>query len=103
MIEQLLSRERTAAYKCQEFVNEAWQMITGENLEQRMLDHIAGKTSFELLTKPISPCIVFLSNDPRSPTHIGLFYCDKVLHLAEAAQYVPLELIFGFKNCEFYR
>ncbi len=103
MIEQLLSRERTATYKCQEFVNEAWTLITGENLEQRMFDHMAGKTSFELLPEPISPCIVFLSNDKRSPTHIGLFYCGKVLHLAESGQYVPLEVIFGYKNCEFYR
>ncbi len=104
MIEQLLNRERGHGYACQEFVNEAWQIITGEDLSQRMLDHANGHGDFERLDEPISPCLVFFSNKKAlSANHIGLFYCGKVLHLAEAAQYVPLELILGFENCEFYR
>lgn len=103
MIEQLLSRERSHNYMCQDFVNEAWKIITGEDLAQRLNDHLNGSGHFEQLSEPISPCIVFFSNKARSANHIGLFYGQKVLHLAQAAQYVPLELIIGFENCEFYR
>lgn len=102
MIEQLLNRERGPGYACQEFVNEAWQIITGEDLSQRLNDHQNNRKMLEQLSEPISPCLVFFSN-ARYENHVGLFYCGKVLHLAEAAQYVPLELIFGFNKCEFYR
>ena len=102
MIEQLLDRERKAGYACQEFVNEAWQIITDEDLSKRLKRHLKGRTDFEKLSEPISPCLVFFSN-ARHENHIGLFYAGKVLHLADAAQYVPLELIFGFNKCEFYR
>lgn len=102
MVEDLLGRERRLGYACQEFVNEAWGVITGECLAQRLDDHLNGLGSFEQLSEPISPCLVFFSN-ARHQNHIGLFYAGKVLHLADAAQYVPLELILGFQNCEFYR
>ncbi|TCM62295.1 hypothetical protein EC844_12523 [Acinetobacter calcoaceticus] len=104
MIEQFLDREPKQGYVCNEFVIEAWQAVTGEDLKQRLEDHLNGNTSFEQLSEPISPCLVLFSNSARSPTHIGLFYDCKVLHLAASgAQYVPLEMILGFKNREFYR
>lgn len=102
MIEQLLSRERTAKYACQDFVNEAWKIITGEDLEQRLFDHQNGRNQLQRLDEPISPCVVYFSN-ARYENHVGLFYAGKVLHLASAAQYVPLEAIYGFEQREFYR
>lgn len=102
MIEQLLNRERSANYACQEFVSEAWKMLTGDDLKQRLFDHQNGSNKFERLFEPISPCLVFFSN-ARYQNHIGLFYAGKVLHLADAGQYVPLELILGFDKYEFCR
>ncbi|AOA58239.1 hypothetical protein [Acinetobacter larvae] len=102
MIEQLLNRERRADYDCQDFVNEAWELITGEDLAQRLLDHQNHRKLLERLDEPVSPCLVYFSS-ARYENHVGLFYSGKVLHLANAAQYVPLDLIFGFDQCEFYR
>ncbi|MDQ8953474.1 hypothetical protein RFH42_10935 [Acinetobacter rudis] len=102
MIEQLLCRERRKDYNCQDFVGEAWEILTGEKLKQKIFDHQNQRNKLERLDEPISPCLVFFSN-ARYQNHIGLFYDGKVLHLTDAAQYVPLELIFGFDQCEFYR
>lgn len=104
MIEHLLDREPRQGYMCNEFVCEAWQAVTGEDLKQRLENHLNGIGGFERLDEPISPCLVFFSNSARSASHIGLFYDDKILHLGcSGAQYIPLELIIGFKEREFYR
>lgn len=102
MIEHLLSRERRKSYNCQDLVSEAWKILTGEDLKKKIFDHQNHRKMLKRLDEPISPCLVFFSN-ARYQNHIGLFYAGKVLHLADAAQYVPLELIFGFDQCEFYR
>lgn len=104
MIDDLLDREFRHGYTCNEFACEAWKLVTGEDLSQRLNLFLNGGEGFERLDKPISPCLVFLHNSARSETHIGLFYEGRVLHLAVmGAQYVPLEFIVGYKYCEFYQ
>ncbi|WP_291370139.1 MULTISPECIES: hypothetical protein [unclassified Acinetobacter] len=104
MIDELLDREFRHGYTCNEFACEAWKLVTGEDLSQRLELFLNGGEGFERLDKPISPCLVFFHNSARSETHIGLFYEGRVLHLAaRGAQYVPLEFIVGYKYCEFYQ
>ncbi|MCB8769351.1 hypothetical protein [Acinetobacter soli] len=103
-IDHLLDRIWTPKYTCNEFLCEAWQSITGENLTDRLQLFLSGSGDFQRIDEPISPCIVFFTNGPRSSTHVGLFYCDKLLHLStRGVQFLPLELIsINFRETRFY-
>lgn len=103
-IDNLLDRVWTKDYTCNEFLCESWKQVTGKDMTKRLDRFLKGKGRFKRLNEPISPCIVFFTNGPRSSTHVGLFYCDKVLHLSAAgAQYIPLELLsMYFKETRFY-
>lgn len=103
-INHLLDRIWSKNYTCNEFVCEAWQDIKGENLTERLNHFLNGEGDFKRIDEPISPCIVFFSNGPRSSTHVGLFYCDKLLHLSgRGVQFVPLEIVaMNFREVRFY-
>ena len=103
-IDNLLDRIWSKDYTCNEFACEAWQQITSENLTKRLTKLLNGKDSFKRIEEPISPCIVFFTNNNRSSTHVGLFYGDKLLHLTpRGVQYVPLELVtHNFREVRFY-
>ncbi|MEG1695791.1 MAG: hypothetical protein RRZ32_00495 [Acinetobacter sp.] len=103
-INHLLDRIWSKEYTCNEFVCEAWQDIKGENLTERLNHFLNGEGDFKRINEPISPCIVFFSNGPRSSTHVGLFYCDKLLHLSgRGVQFVPLEIVaMNFREVRFY-
>ena len=103
-IDNLLDRVWTSKYTCNEFTCEAWLQITGEDLTQRLQDFLNGKSSFTLHEEPSSPCIVFFTNGKETPTHVGVFFEDKLLHLSKrGAPYVPLEIIkMGFRQTRYY-
>ncbi|EOQ73462.1 hypothetical protein [Acinetobacter lactucae] len=103
-LDDLHSRVWTKDYTCNDFLCEAWERVTGKDLKKRLDRFLNGKGRFKKLTEPISPCIVFFTNGSRSSTHVGLFYCDKVLHLTgRGVQYVPLEIIsMNFRETRFY-
>lgn len=103
-IDHLLDRTWSKDYTCNEFLCEAWHSILGENLAERLQQFLNGSGDFKRIDEPISPCIVFFSNGPRSSTHVGLFYCDKLLHLStRGVQFLPLELIsINFRETRFY-
>lgn len=105
MINDLFDREYTQDYTCNEFACEAWGEITGENLVERLNNHLNGIGDFEQLKEPISPCIAFFSRNPKSPTHVGLFYDQKILHLSpRGVQHMPMEYVMmGFRTVSFYR
>ena len=103
-IDNLLDRIWSPDYTCNEFLCEAWQQITGENLTERLQHFLNGSGEFKRINEPLSPCIVFFTNGSRSSTHVGLFYCDKVLHLSgRGVQYLPLEILsMNFRETRFY-
>lgn len=103
-IDNLLDRTWSKDYTCNEFVCEAWKQITGNDLTQRLNEYLNGKGKFKRLDHPISPCLVFFSNNARSATHIGLFYDYKLLHLSQkGVQFIPLELVaMSFREVRFY-
>lgn len=103
-IDNLLDRIWTKDYTCNEFLCDAWKQVVGKDLTKRLDKFLNGKGRFKRLDKPISPCIVFFTNGPRSSTHVGLFYGSKVLHLSGAgAQYIELELLsMHFRETRFY-
>ncbi|TCB50952.1 hypothetical protein E0H80_06170 [Acinetobacter sp. ANC 4779] len=105
VINDLFDREYTQDYTCNEFACEAWERITGENLTERLNDYLNDAGSFEGLDVPISPCIAFFSRNPKSSTHVGLFYEGKILHLSpRGVQHIPLDYIMlGFKTVSFYK
>lgn len=104
-IDNLLDRVWTHSYTCNEFAVEAWKQITGEDITKRLNKTINGKQAFKKLSEPISPCIVYMTNNNRSSTHVGLFYCDKLLHLTPlGVQLIPLELVQQhFREVRFYK
>lgn len=59
IVNDMLDREWQPNYTCHEFVCEAWQKITGENLQQRLNAFLNQEGDFKQLSEPISPCIAF--------------------------------------------
>ena len=104
-LDLFLDRTWSNHYTCNEFVCEVWEHLMQENLSQRLYDQLKGKACFRRLDHPTSPCIVFFTNSNRSSTHVGLFYCDKLLHLTpRGVQFVPLELIaMSFREVRYYQ
>lgn len=104
-IDTLLDRIWSNNYTCHEFTCEAWGLLTKQDLSHRLYKQLNGGTCFKQLDHPISPCIVFFTNNNQSSTHVGLFYCDKLLHLTpRGVQFVPLELIaMSFREVRYYQ
>lgn len=103
-LDDLLDREWTAQYTCNEFACEVWQRITDENLTERLYDFLNGNSSFIVHEEPVSPCIVFFTNGKQTPTHVGVFFEDALYHLSmRGAQYVPLDIVkMGFRQARYY-
>ena len=96
MLDELMDRTWKKGYTCHEFACEAWKKITGKELTLKKRKPIK---------QPKSPCIVFLYNNERSDSHVGIFYQGRVIHLGvRGVQYVPLEcLTIGFRKVSFYK
>ena len=103
-LDDLLDRVWTSEYTCNEFACEAWQKITGEDLTQRLTDFLNGNSGFTSHEEPISPCIVFFTNGKQTPTHVGVFFEQKLLHLSmRGGQYVPLDIVkINFRQARYY-
>lgn len=103
--DNLLDRTWSKDYTCNEFACDAWQQITGEDLLKRIQASFDGHGRFEQLSEPISPCIAYFKINDYSPTHVGVFFDNKVLHLTgRGVQYMPLDIVsFGFKEVRFYK
>ena len=103
-IDNLLDRTWSRDYTCNEFACEAWKQITGKDLSKRIYKALNSEDCFKRIDEPISPCIVFFKNSEKSSTHVGLFYCDKLLHLTpRGVQFVPLEVIaMHFREVRYY-
>ena len=103
-IDNLLDRTWSKNYTCNEFACEAWQQITSENMTGRLKRFLNGLGGFGQFSEPISPCVVFFSNGKHSPTHVGVFFDNKVLHLSgRGVQYMLLDIVrIGFKEVRFY-
>lgn len=103
-LDHLHNRVWTKDYTCNDFLCEAWKEVTGEDLTLRLNRFLNGSGDFQRIDEPISPCIVFFTNGPRSSTHVGLFYCDKLFHLSgRGVQYIPLEIVaMKFRETRFY-
>lgn len=103
-LENLLDRVWTSKYTCNEFACEVWEQITGESLTQRLNDFLNGHSGFTVHAEPISPCIVFFTNGKETPTHVGVFFEDKLWHLSgRGAQNVPLQVVsMGFRQARYY-
>lgn len=104
-IDNLLDRTWSKNYTCNEFACEAWQQIAGEDLKKRVQEFFDGQGGFEQLSEPISPCIVYFKVNDHTPTHVGVFFDNRILHLTDrGVQFMPLEIVsFGFKEVRFYK
>lgn len=114
MIDALFDRTyHKQRYNCVHLVCDAWHLVTGADLSQRMAGVLRAVSDgsglqrddmrpFERMTEPESPCIVLMHG--RSP-HVGLFYRQRVLHITEqGVQYMPLAVAaIGFDRVRFYR
>lgn len=105
MIDDLLDRVWRKGYTCNEFACEAWKKITGKDLSKKLYSHLVNEDKFSKLDGPQNPCLVFMSNNDKTDTHIGIFYNGKILHLTmRGVQLAPLELIkLYFKDVRFYQ
>lgn len=95
MLDVLLDKKWTKDYTCHEFSKDAWKLITGKKL-------VLGKR--KEVNSPVSPCVVFLFNNERSDSHVGVFYEGKIIHLSmRGVQYIELDLLkLCFKNVRYY-
>ena len=98
-LDDLYDRQYTDTYTCKEFVAEVWQRLTGKDYLQQL-----STQDFEKLSELISPCIVYCHNDQQTSTHVGVFYCGKVLHLQLRGPIsVDFDKLIGFTKFEYYR
>lgn len=96
MLDDLMDKVWTKSYTCHEFACDAWKKITGKKLTFK---------NRKKLDAPESPCIVFLSSNERSDSHVGVYFEGRVIHLgARGVQYIALEYLqVGFKKVGFYK
>lgn len=104
MLDSLLDRVWKKGYTCNEFAIDAYKLITGVNIQSKLMAQLNGGDEFIELEYAKTPCIVFMSNSNKESSHIGIFYNEKILHLTtRGVQFAPLELIeIYFKNVSFY-
>lgn len=91
-LDSLMGKRYTATYTCLNFACDAWELETGQKLNDKVLSLLTAKSSrvvareelneFELLKEPVSPCVVILRKQLR-PLHIGIYVRGKVIHLTD--------------------
>lgn len=102
-------------YNCSHFLNEIWKAVDGIDRTEilcgtmRPIDQNKGffvkdLRIFKRIKKPESPCMVLLHSKHQSP-HVGLFYCNRVIHLSvKGVQCVTLrQFCSGFDRVSFYQ
>lgn len=114
-IQELFSRTYDVnEYNCTHFVIEAWRILFGEDISEKFegvaqafnADKRIKKSSMQLfkqLDRPKQRCIVCFQK-PYTAPHVGVFYCDKVLHITEnGVQFLELHKILPhFERVSFY-
>jgi hypothetical protein len=112
-LDPLFFRERTEAYKCFQHADEAWMMLTGESLSERVKSYVqtgavslSDAKSFTVMPTPQSPCLVLMDNGPSTEMHVGVFYEDKIIHLTkrEGVEYRSVaDVTYGYNRVRFIR
>lgn len=101
-IDPLLDRMEHSNYNCFDFVREAWQFLTGEDIAGRVqgllgaVAHRRARVSdlkgFTRLKVPVSPCFAMFQRYKFDP-HLGIFLDGKILHLTnKGVQFMPIEV-----------
>lgn len=97
-------RHRGPEYSCLHFAAEAWALLTGEDLVERLGAGLRSGSRFERLARPSSPCLVLMRR-PRAPSHVGVYLRGSVAHLTERG--VRLEhpdiATLGYSEVRYYR
>lgn len=100
-------------YNCAHFVAEVWEHLSGADIRETLNGLLlppksrfvrgAMRREFVRLEKPKNPCIV-LMHRKGDAAHVGLFMCNKVLHIRrEGVAFQPLDIaMMGFKTYRFY-
>lgn len=96
MLDKYFGRQWSKDYTCHNLASEVWQDLTGKVLEVG---------NYEQLGAPQSPCIVFMTNNHRKDSHVGIFVDGRVIHLSiRGTQWIPLEYLqMQFKEVSFYK
>ena len=113
-IDSLLGKKYSSSYHCVHFVIDAAEYLLGLDYSQNFIGftsslHESLKTERHTMVKnkkievPIQGCIVRMKN-AKGSSHVGLFYCGKVLHLTEmGTHFLPLITINRFyKRIRYY-
>lgn len=114
-IDPLLSRKYDPEkYHCVHYVIESAQYLfeldysesfigLTSNLHETLKTSRHTVTTNKRISEPINGTIVLMTNVNQS-SHVGLFYCDRVLHLTElGAHFLPLRTIEQiYKRIRFY-
>jgi len=74
-------------YNCLHFTCEVWEYLTGESnlLQMIIIDghlNMDRINKFEILEKPVDPCLVYFKRDGSS--HTGVYYRGRILHITES-------------------
>jgi hypothetical protein len=110
-IDKFFFREYSKDYTCVHFADEVWRELTGEHLTGKLMSAILeGKTvsskdhTFREIPEPCDPCLVLMRR-PRCPTHIGVFYKGRVLHLHDkGVEFQPVKVAARyFTEVRYYR
>ena len=100
-------------YNCAHFVADAYKHLTGreimEDLQtflrppEKRTAPLSMRHRWRRLRYPKDGCVVLLRR-PRTPSHVGLWYEGKVIHLtAQGVQFQPVDIAaMGYKTTGFY-
>lgn len=113
-IDSLLGKKYSSSYHCVHFVIDAAEYLLGLDYSQNFIGftsslHESLKAERRAMVKnkkievPIQGCIVRMKN-AKGGSHVGLFYCDKILHLTElGVHYLPkISLEKFYKDFTYY-
>lgn len=100
-------------YTCLHFTRDVWQHVTGEDISdklQGLLDKDrriskANLRSFEKLSRPQHPCLVYMKQLGEDP-HIGVYLAGSLMHIHSRTgpEFLPLDIAArGFTDFGFYR
>lgn len=95
-LDKYFGKTWTREYTCHSLASEVWEDLTGRTM---------AIGQYENIDEPESPCIVFMSNNHRKDSHVGIFVDGRVIHLSvRGVQWIPVELLkMGFKEVSFYK
>lgn len=96
MLDRYFGKQWSKDYTCYNLASDVWKDLTGLVLDVG---------NYEQLDKPQNPCIVFMTNNYRKDSHVGIFMDGRVIHLSiRGVQWIPLEwLEMQFKEVSFYK